>query len=263
MRLTHLAAVAAALLASLAAPLEAQRTGDRARLIFTVSGSYVQGKGLWAVPAQPVQDGPGFTDNFALSRSVMPTYGAGFSGTYFAGEHVGLTGDAFLIGLGYEDSCRLVGELQSSRNAEICANIDAQERRAAAVTVSAGAVFRFFSREPISPFARVTAGLLFANQSSVRVEGFSDDAVLLTIYQDDSDTRVSPGLAIGVGATTPLGRAYHLRWEVRDNIVGVERVTGATPGPLMEPPHDRVYKHLFSVLIGIDVILERSRGRRY
>jgi hypothetical protein len=61
----------------------------------------------------------------------------------------------------------------------------------------------------------------------------------------------------------PLGRAYHLRWEVRDNIVGIERVSGPTPAPRMEPPHDRIYKHLFSVLIGIDVILERSRGRRY
>ena len=262
MRIRDLAAVAAVLLAA-PVPLEAQRTGDRARLIFTVSGSYVQSKGLWSVPGQPVQDNPGFTDNLALSRSIMPTYGAGFSGTYFAGEHVGLTADAFLIGLGYEDNCRIVGNLQSARNAEICADIDEEERRAAAVTLSGGAVFRFFSREPISPFARVTAGLLFSNQSSIRTEGFADDGVLLTIYEDESQTRVSPGLAVGVGATMPLGRAYHLRWEVRDNIVGIERVSGPTPGPRTEPPHDRTYKHLFSVLIGIDVILERSRGRRY
>jgi hypothetical protein len=264
MRISALAAVAAVLLAAPTARLEAQRTGDRARLIFTVSGSYVQSKGLWSVPSQPVQDaGPRLTDNLALSRSIMPTYGAGFSGTYFAGEHVGLTADAFLIGLGYEDNCRIVGVLQSSRNAEVCASIDAQERRATAVTVSGGAVFRFFSREPVSPFARVTAGLLFSNHSSLRTEGFSADGVLLTIYQDESQSRVSPGFAIGVGATMPLGRAYHLRWEVRDNIVGIERVSGPTSGQGMEPPRDRIYKHLFSVLIGMDVILERSRGRRY
>jgi opacity protein-like surface antigen len=232
MRIRVLAAVGAVLLAAPASRLEAQRTGDRARLIFTVSGAYIQGKGLWSVPGQPVQDGPGLTDNLALSRSIMPTLGAGFSGTYFAGEHVGLTADAFLIGLGYEDSCRLVGNLQSERNSEICANIDAQERRAAAVTLSGGAVFRFYSREPISPFARVSAGLLFSNQSSVRTEGFADDGLTLTIYEDESESRVSPSLALGVGATVPLGRAYHLRWEVRDNIVGIERVSGPTPGPL-------------------------------
>ena len=37
MRLTHLAAVAAVLLASLPAPLEAQRSGDRARLILPMT----------------------------------------------------------------------------------------------------------------------------------------------------------------------------------------------------------------------------------
>jgi hypothetical protein len=44
-RIRHLAIVAVALAVS-TGPLEAQRTGDRARLIFTVSGAYVQGKGL-------------------------------------------------------------------------------------------------------------------------------------------------------------------------------------------------------------------------
>ncbi len=264
MRIRDLAAVAAVLLT--APPLEAQRTGDRARLIFTVSGAYVDRKGLWSVPSQPVQDVVGsstFVDNFALSRTIMPTFGAGFSGIYFPGEHVGLTADAFLIGLGYEDNCRLLGSPQSAQNRAVCESIDERERRAAAVTLSGGAVFRAFSREMISPFARVNAGLLFSNQSSIRTEGFNENGAVLTVYEHDTDTRVAPAFAIGVGATMVLGRAYHLRWEVRDNIVGVERVTGATPGPRIEPPHEQTLKHLVSVLIGIDVVLERSRGRRY
>lgn len=262
MRIRDLAAVAA-LLAASAGPLEAQRTGDRARIIFTVSGAYVQGKGLWSVADQPVQGDPSRTDHLALSRSIMPTFGAGLSGSYFAGEHVGLTGDAFLIGLGYEDNCRLVQGVQSEQTAQICADIDDEERRAAAVTLSGGAVFRFYSREPISPFARVSAGLLFSNQSSVLTQGISNAGVQLTIYEDSKRARVTPSLALGVGASMPLGRAYHLRWEVRDNIVGIERISSPTPGPRTEPPHERTFKHLFSLLIGIDVVLERQRGRRY
>ena len=132
------------------------------------------------------------------------------------------------------------------------------------MTLSGGAVFRFFSREAISPFARVKRGLLFSNQSSMLTEGFTDDGVQLTIYEDDKDTRVAPAFALGYRRQLcRSARAYHLRWEVRDNIVGVERVTGATAGPRTEPPHERTFKHLFSVLIGIDVVLERSRGRRY
>jgi hypothetical protein len=263
MRIRDLAA-GAVLLAAHATPAAAQATGDRARLVFTVSGGYVQGRGLWAVPSQPVQ-GPLSVDNLALSRSIKATFGAGFSGTYFPGEHVGLSADFVLLGLGYDDSCRLLGPAQSIRNAEVCAEIDEQEKSAAAVTVSAGATFRFFSREFISPFARINAGLLFSNQSSVLTQGISvsNQGALLTIFEDEHRTRVSPALAIGVGTTTPIGRAYHLRWEVRDNIVGVEAVTGPSSAAGLEPPHERKYKHLFSILIGIDVVLERSRGRRY
>jgi hypothetical protein len=267
MRIRHLAAGAAALLAVHTIPAAAQRTGDRARLVFTVSGSYVQGRGLWTVGSQPVQqavdDTSSIVDRYSLNRSIKGTFAAGFSGTYYAGEYIGLTADALLLGLGFDDSCRLLPPVESARSQQICDDIDDQEKSAAAVTLSGGAVFRFFSREPVSPFARVSAGLLFSNQSSVLTQGVRDDGVLLTIYEDSKRTRVSPSLALGVGATTPITRAYHLRWEVRDNIVGIEAVTGPTAVPGLEPPHERKYKHLFSVLIGIDVILERSPGRRY
>ncbi len=254
--------VAAALLGVLPSPALAQRTGDEARIIFTVSGAHITGRGLWSVASQPVQQGP-FSDNLALGRSIRPTLGAGFSGAYFAGQHVGLSADFVLLGLGYEDSCRILGTPVSAQNVQVCNTIDAQERSAAAVTVSVGGNFRFYSREAISPFARANVGLLFSNQSSILTQGVNEQGVLLTIYEDEKRSRVTPSFAIGVGATAAISRGYHLRWEVRDNIVGIEAVTGATAGPRVEPPHERKYKHMFSVLIGIDVVLERSRGRRY
>ena len=60
-----------------------------------------------------------------------------------------------------------------------------------------------------------------------------------------------------------LSRGYHLRWEVRDNIVGVEEVTGAVTTVGTVPPHETNFEHVWSVLIGLDVILERQKGRRY
>jgi hypothetical protein len=264
----RLATIAATLVATQAGSAAAQRTGDRAQLVFTVSGAYIQGRGLWTVPNQPVvqtvDDTTDIVDNFVLSRNIKRTFGAGFSGMYYPGDAIGLTADAFLLGLGYDDSCRLTPPIESSVNQRICDDIDQQEKSAAAATLSVGAVVRMFSREMISPFVRANVGLLFSNQSSVVMQGNRPpNNVLFTIYEDSKRTRVSPSLALGVGATTPLSRGYHLRWEVRDNIVGIERVTGPTSRRGLEPPHDRVYKHLFSVLIGIDVILERNRGRRY
>ena len=243
----------------------AQRSGDRSRLVFTISGAYIGGKGLWTVGSQPIQDPP-VQDDFFLSRSITGSFGASLAATYYKGEHVGLNADAFLIGLGFDDTCRLNTPAQSTFSRDVCNDIDQQDKSAAAVVLSVGGVFRFASRELISPFARVGAGILISNQSSVKIEGEGQTnagRALLIVYDDDNDTRVSPAIQLGVGATVPMSKGFHLRWEVRDNIVGVERVTAATPVPRIEPPHERAYKHLFSVLIGVDVILERQPGRRY
>ncbi len=69
--------------------------------------------------------------------------------------------------------------------------------------------------------------------------------------------------ALGVGAAFAINKAYYLRWEVRDNYIGVVKVSGATPDAGFIPPHETAYKHLFSVHVGFDVVLERQRGRRY
>jgi opacity protein-like surface antigen len=242
----------------------AQKTGDQARLVFTVSGAYIQGSGLWTVPRQTVQEfAP--ADTLFLSRSISPSLGFGFSGSYFPGPNLGLTADAFLIGLGFDDSCRLVAPESSTRNAEVCRSINSQDKSAAAVVLSVGGLARIASREFISPFLRASAGLLFSNQSSVLTSGTSasNAGALLVIYDDEKRSSIHAAFALGVGATMAVGKGYHIRAEVRDNIVGIDRVTGPTAGARLVPPHETHYKHLFSVLLGVDIILERQRGRRY
>jgi opacity protein-like surface antigen len=254
-------AVAGLLLAALPLSVSAQRSGDRARLVFTVSGAYIAGRGLWTVPNQQLEV-DGVENTLVLGRNIQNTFGAAVGATYHPGETFGLNAEAFLIGLGYDDACRVTSG-GGDRIAQVCDNIDEQEKSAAAVAVSVGGVVRVASREFISPFARASVGLLLMNQSSVLMQGQSNSGALLTIYEDDTRTRIRPSLTLGVGATMVMSRGYHLRWEVRDNIVGVERVTGPVALVTQIPPHETTYKHLFSVLIGIDVILERQRGRRY
>jgi hypothetical protein len=265
MRVRELAALVIAGLAVRSAPAAAQRTGDRARLVFTVSGAYVGSTGLWTVPAQPVTDQPP-PDTLFLSRSVKQAFGAGFAATYYPGAHLGLTAEAFLIGLGYDDTCRLVSPGQNVRNVQVCRSIDTRDRSAASVAFSVGGIYRVASREFISPFISAGAGLLFNNQSSVLTSGqvnTSTEQGEFFIYDDDDRSRIRPAFRIGVGSTVALGKAYHLRVEVRDNIVGIERVTGVKPELEQIPPHQNSYKQLWSIHIGVDVILERQRGRRY
>jgi hypothetical protein len=259
-------AVAVAILAASGTPLAAQATRDQPTLIFTVSASFLDGISLWTVADQPVSDNSitTLTDHFFLKRNVKKTFGAGFSGTYYKGAHLGLTGEVFLLGLGYDDECVIAEPAQSELNVERCNSINDRERSAASVTTSAGVVYRVGADEFISPFLRATLGVLINNQSPLLVVGEAKNGAELVIYNDEQNgTRIRPALTLGLGTTIAAGRGYQIRWEIRDNIAGIQQVTGPSPTRGAVPPHETSYRHIFSLSVGLDVILEKRRGRRY
>lgn len=268
MRIRRLLSILPALIGPGAVPaiVAAQATGDQSRLVFTVSLGYVGGSRLWSSSPQAVQFiNP--ADTLALERRIRSTLGGGVGGVYFPGENVGFTVDAFLLGLGFEDSCRQLFSPGAAEMAEVCQSIQGKEKTGTAVTLSGGTVLRFNSRKPVSPYVRGNAGLVLSNQSPLRTFGQfvnnTGQIVDLVIYSDDRNTRVDPTLALGMGFTAAVAKGYNLRWEVRDNIVGIQRVTATIPAAGFIPPHKRVFKHLFSMTVGFDVVLERRKGRRY
>jgi hypothetical protein len=268
MRIRRLLFILTALIGSGAFPavVAAQSTRDQSRLVFTVSLGAVGGSRLWSSSPQAVQFiNP--ADTFALGRRIRPTLAVGFGGAYFPGETVGFTVEGFLIGLGFEDSCRHVFSSGATAIAEACQSIQGKKKAATSVILSGGTIFRLNSRKLFSPYGRVNAGLVLSNQSSLRTTGQFVNSVVETVdlfvYSDDHNSRVDPSLALGVGFTAAVAKGYNLRWEVRDNITGVQRVTGTIPIAGFVPPHERVFKHLFSMTVGFDVVLERRKGRRY
>jgi hypothetical protein len=257
--------IATLLLGSAALPVRGQATKDQARLIFTVSGGVVVGDDLWFIQNQPAEFAAP-ADTFAIGRDIRTTLGIGFAGSYFPGDNLGWNLEGFLLGLGFEDRCRLAFSSGSADAATTCQSIQGATKSATAVTLSAGPVLRFNSRSLISPYARANLGLVISNQSSIRTIGqfpTSEGTAERIIYDDDHESRVAPALVLGAGFTAAVAKGYQLRWEIRDNIVGIERVTGSTPHSDLIPPHEMTYKHLFSMTIGFDVVLERRRGRRY
>jgi hypothetical protein len=243
----------------------AQATGDQARLTLGINIGAVGGRHLWSTSPQAVQ----FTDpvdTFALDRRIRSTIAVGFGGTYFTGENLGFSGEGFLIGLGFEDNCRHVFLSGSGDVAAVCRSLQGRKKAATSVILSVGPVLRINSRKLFSPYGRLNLGLVISNQSSLRTFGeFPTDSgpSTLIVYSDDRNSRVEPTIAIGVGFTAAVGKGYNLRWEVRDNITGIQSVTGTVPIAGFVPPHKRVFKHLFSMTVGFDVVLERRRGRRY
>jgi hypothetical protein len=255
----------ALMLGTTAPPAWGQATKDQARLVFTISGGVVVGRHLWSVENQPAQFATP-ADTFAIGRRIRSTVVVGFGGAYFPHEHLGLSVEGFLVGLGFEDSCRQVFSSGSGDAATTCQSIQGATKSATAVTLSGGPVFRINSSGLISPYARANLGLVISNQSSLRTIGRFPTALGTaerTIFADDHDSRIAPSLALALGFTAAVAKGYQLRWELRDNIVGVQRVTGTTPQSDLVPPHELTYKHLFSMTIGFDVVLERRRGRRY
>jgi hypothetical protein len=253
-------------LASLPSRGLGQATKDQARLVFTVSAGAVGGSKLWSVSNQAVQFlSP--ADTFALDRRIRSTLAFGAGGAYFPGENLGFTVEAFLIGLGFEDACRQVFTTGASATAEVCQSIQGKKKAATSVILSGGTMFRLNSRKLFSPYGRVNLGLALSNQSSLRTSGqFVDEngrLGALFVYSDDHNSRIDPSLALGVGFTAAVGKGSNLRWEVRDNITGVQQVTGNTPIAGFVPPHKRVFKHLFSMTVGFDIVLERRKGKRY
>jgi hypothetical protein len=261
--------VLAALCACTASPLAAQRTADQARLSLGIAAGATAGTSLWSISGQPITDGAFIVDTMEITRRLRGSLAVVFHGTYFPGEHLGVTGEAMLLGLGFEDDCRLTFASGSARNSQVCSSIRSNTSPASAVALSVGALYRIWSRKPLSPYARVHGGLVVSQHSAVQTNGFFQSPGELTdtkviVFDDPSKRGVVPVLGLGLGFTAGLGHGYQLRWEIRDNITGVEKVTGTTSGaPNLEPPHERAYRHIVSVTFGFDVVLERRRGRRY
>jgi hypothetical protein len=258
-------------LATLAStPLLAQRTADQARLSLGIAGGATVGTDLWSFTNQPIADGANI-DTVIIGRRLRSSLAIVFHGTYFPGEHLGFTGEAMLIGLGFEDECEVRVSSGSGRNADICASVNANETPASAVSLSLGSEYRIWSQKIISPYLRAHAGLVMTQHTGVALstdfpvtDSSGTQLVLYNFYHDPKNRRITPVFGLGVGFTAALGRGYQLRWEIRDNITGIETVTGPTFGsPNVEPPHKTAYKHVFSVTFGFDVVLERRRGRRY
>lgn len=249
-----------------AGPVAGQATADQARLSLGIGAGYVSGNDIWSVSNQPVFDAGNRIDSLAISRDSRSTIGIIFHGTYFPGEHLGFTGEAMLVGLGYDTNCRLSFASGSARNASVCADIDESSDPGTAVALSVGVMYRVLSRQFVSPYVRAHAGIAISQSRSLLVEGqfaTGQGPATVFVYPSDEPKRLTPAFGLGVGATFAAGPGYQIRLEARDNIVGVQAVTGITDRDGIEPPSEIRYIHNLSLTIGFDIVLERRRGRRY
>lgn len=261
------------LLAALLVPIPAvAQSRDQARLIINVSAGFIGGRTLWQVDNQPLYDdfgGETLIDTLRISRRSRPTLTLGARGIYFKGDNLGFFGEAFLLGLGYADGCSRRHATSSTRNAEVCSTLDQAESAASAVEVGVGTMYRVASRKTVSPYARASIGIAVASRSPLSVSGFFSSAganselVEVPVFTDEGLSQLYLSGTLGAGFTAQIAPGYQLRWEVRDNMVRLPTVAGATVNDGNPPPTTNSVRHLLSMEIGFDVVLERRHGRRY
>ncbi len=253
---------------ALAQGQEGGATGSQASLIFGVAGTFTTNNSLWAVPNQPLLLTPPTADTLDLTRVIDGGLGLMFYGMYFPKKNFGLSGEVFFLGTDYEDECKVAfttgdGGPDPNPTRTVCADVDATSRSTATVMLTVGGVARLSPRGAISPYLRAAGGLALINRSSVAMAGQSGGLVRV-IYSDDNTRSVSPAAVLGLGFTAQSKRGgYQVRLEIRDNIIGYDAVTGAGPPGGGRPPTEVSYHHFFTFLIGFEVVLEKSRGRRY
>lgn len=251
------------------------QTPSRAQLVLTILGGAVTGHSLWDVPIQPVavlddaRQPTVVNDTVHLSRDVTSSIVAGASATYFFSPHVGVHAEISYLGLPFDDSC--TGSFHpdlENKNQEACNDIQQRPGAGGVISLFIGATLRAASTSSLTPYIRGNIGIVEQPHSSVAMIGTHFTTVgpePIAMIDDRSPQRSALMLGLALGLTTPIskGGGYQFRLEARDFITSFERVTGqANVTTRVAPTAGRSYHH-FSLTLGLDVVLEKSRGRRY
>jgi hypothetical protein len=262
------------LIAFTAAPLAqaAGQRGSQPTLVLTILGGTVAGHSLWSVAKQPLCVGATACtsqyDTLRIGRSVGSSLVLGASGTYFPSPHVGVHLEISYLGLPVDSDCTalFLNPDAENKNEQICNDIQAQAANGGAIAIFGGATFRVAPRRSFSPYLRANFGIVNQSHSTVEVVGgyqdgsgtFFDRQVVV----DNDPHRNSLLLGGAVGFTSPVGSGYQFRFEVRDLVTSLNRLTGPANALGVGPTATRNYHHV-ALVIGFDVVLEQSRGRRY
>lgn len=272
MRIAPSVLLAVALLAA-PAPAPAQ-TGAEPTLVLTIFGGALTGHSLWTVGKQPlcVFDAGTFTcssldDTLRLSRSVSSSLLIGVSASYYPYSRLGFQADVAYLGMPLETSCGGVffhPDGAERRNEQVCANINGSSF-GSAIGFSLSALLRATPRRSLSPYLRVGFGLVTYARSALEVVGpYQSGGGVFNrqIVADGSPRRTSASAVVGAGFTSPIGTGYQFRLELRDVISSFERLEGAADA-LGEAPSSSGLYHHFALAMGVDIVLEKKRGRRY
>lgn len=253
------------------------QTPSSPNLVFTIHGGATMGHSLWAVNRQPlcVTDPQSGTcasgspyDTVRIARTVGSGISAGLSVAYYpGGAHLGYYGDVSFVGLSLEDGCTglYFTAGPGSTNDILCQTITGNAVNMGAVAFTAGLTMRASAFGITTPFFRAGAGVLSFSQSTLDMSALVINnglPELLSVVVDNSPNHLSPVITFGAGVRMAASPGYGVRLEIADLIARFQRLEGPVNTLGQGPVGSRYYHHL-TAYIGLDIVLEKKRGRRY
>jgi hypothetical protein len=262
-------------LLSTARPAVAQR-GEEPNLVLTIVGGTVIGHQLWTIDKQALSklgSSPTEYDTLRLSRAVTSGLVLGAAATYFPSPHVGFNAEVSYLGLGFESTCEPVylhpdsagGSIDLRRNGQVCDDISAQISVGSMISIFGGVTLRAAARGTFSPYVRGGIGFVNQTASSIDVSGAFFDGLTFNQRQvilDPKPRHTDAMAALAAGFTSPLGPGYQFRLEVRDHIINLIKLTGPGSAAGGSPTASGYYHHI-ALTLGLDIVMEKKRGRRY
>jgi hypothetical protein len=274
--------------------LAAQTTVDWGRVTIGLSAGVRFSSSLWDVPNQPILSSnlvPGSDsvhyppDLYHLHREVRSGFTLAAQGTFFSSPHFGITFELTYLGLELSDSCTVAHDGGDAELATACAYVGSSQTIAAtpgfptpptidhsasATLIEGGVILRPFKPAALQPFFKGMIGFATTPHSALMMESVygvdpqqPDRALNLTIYQDASPPAVRPVFTAAAGMTTAPQSGLQAHFEARETFLPLAVVSGPTISQNLLPPNHTVIKGFFSLMIGLDIVLSRERGKRY
>jgi hypothetical protein len=266
-------------LAVLAATATAQSASEP-QLVFSIGAGLAAGSGqLWELPQQGVAVVGGVggeIDTLGLERWLTPGAVATLSATYYRSPHFGFMAEGGYFGIASEQRCSPpAGGYKAdseNKNEQACARGNGLSVPTSVVGFQVGFVVRGSQASRFMPYARATAGIGFLANSYVRTDGAIEapQACSATggicqwpLIEAEHTAETTWIASLAAGVAVPVGSGYRFRFEVRDLISALQVPTGtASPANGLAPVGTEI-RHVPVFTAGLDVVLERRRGRRY
>jgi hypothetical protein len=261
----HISGVLCALVMLLGAARVPAQTHDAAQLTVGVAIGYIGGSSLWSVDRQPIINLDGEQDLLNLHRDLSSNITLSAQGAYFTSSHFGYTGEFTYIGLGTEDNCTLAGTPGGIPGGPACEALKGATHQGSSVSLMGGVVVRPISHTAYQPFVRGLLGVGVVPRSTLALASTWGTELenRMEIYSEDNSHMVRPSTTIGLGIATAPSAGYQLSVEVRETWMVLPVVTGTTAYQLLKPPSANRVKAFPSFMVGLNIVLERRRGRRY